>query len=108
MVTTDAIIPQSCAIGGCNVLETTIKAVLPGSTATCTGGSSASCACKLGIPLSVADTGTYTVAANVVTAVPSSGVPSMYHYCIKDNVLRYRGLATNPVGQKDVVHVLTP
>ena len=108
-ITGDVDIPAVCAqvSGGCPGIEAAISQVIPGTTSTCTVNTSQGCNCAVRIRQTINDTGTWTVTgAGLVTLNATGGGSFQYHYCMDTNVLKYKGLSTNPTDNA-VGYVLT-
>jgi hypothetical protein len=102
-VSMDLGIPKDCAslVGGCAGAGQALQNVLTGSTIDCSGAGD--CACKLSLPISSSKSGTLTTSGGIATL----DTGEQYYYCVKDGVLRYRGLKDKADGDDAITYVLT-
>ena len=103
IVSSDFTLTAGCAAiaGGCAKAGSAIQLVVKSSKVSCTQASSG-CDCKITLTYATKWAGIYTVSGSEVTLKTGQ----QYHYCVKDNVLRYRGDSAN-LTDNSATYVLT-
>lgn len=103
LVTTDFTLTAGCAalVKGCAKAASTIQLLVPNSKVNCSDASSG-CDCKITLTYTSKWLGKYSV-ANGINKLKTG---QEYYYCVKGDVLRYRGVSAN-LSDKTVTYVLT-
>ncbi len=102
-------VPLTClgTIPSCIVAQSLIPTLIPGASGTCSAAK-AGCTCKVKVPVTTSDTGTWTAKGGVAkVSGPGSILPKTYYFCVQNKVLTYRGAPTN-VSDQYITYVLTP
>ena len=103
IISTDFTLPTVCStiLKGCPQAASAIQLLVKSSKVSCSAAS-AGCDCKITLTYSTKWLGQYSTANGVTTLKTGQ----QYHYCVKGNVLRYRGAPAN-LTDKTVTYVLT-
>ena len=81
-------VPVDCArlVGGCGVVQSTIRGYVPGATVSCPGDGSGGCACSLSIVATITDSSAYRIEGNQIVRADGR----RWDYCVSDASMQYR------------------
>ncbi len=89
-------VPVACALSGCGVAQSTLRAYFTVASCAAAGDAGEECDCTFTDDYAVTGSAPYTVAGNTLTTNPGTSNAHDYDFCLSGNTLQYRETGSTP------------